>query len=31
MKTLVNIARHHFVDRVTYLALPWGVMASVSW
>ena len=26
MKTLVNVARYHLVDRVTYLALPWGVM-----
>jgi hypothetical protein len=27
MKTLVNIARYHLVDRLTYVALPWGVMA----
>jgi len=27
MKTLVNVARYHLVDRLTYLALPWGVMA----
>jgi hypothetical protein len=27
MKTLVNVARYHLVDRVTYLALPWGIMA----
>src|SRR5215831_13747633 len=27
MKTLVNVARYHLVDRVTYVALPWGVMA----
>jgi hypothetical protein len=26
MKTLVNIARYHLVDRLTYLALPWGFM-----
>ena len=26
MKTLVNVARYHMVDRVTYLALPWGIM-----
>ena len=26
MTTLVNIARYHLVDRLTYLALPWGVM-----
>ncbi|PZS40536.1 MAG: ABC transporter permease [Pseudonocardiales bacterium] len=26
MKTLVNVARYHLVDRVTYLALPWGIM-----
>jgi len=26
MKPLVNIARYHLVDRVTYLALPWGFM-----
>jgi hypothetical protein len=22
----VNVARYHLVDRVTYLALPWGIM-----
>jgi len=27
MKTLVNVARFHLVDRVTYAALPWGVLA----
>jgi hypothetical protein len=27
MKTLVNVARYHLVDRLTYLALPWGIMA----
>ena len=27
MKTLVNVARYHLVDRMTYLALPWGIMA----
>lgn len=27
MKTLLNVARYHLVDRVTYLALPWGIMA----
>ena len=26
MKTLMNVARYHLADRVTYLALPWGVM-----
>jgi hypothetical protein len=26
MTTLVNIARYHLVDRLTYLVLPWGVM-----
>ena len=26
MTTPVNIARYHLVDRLTYLALPWGVM-----
>jgi hypothetical protein len=26
MKTLVNVARYHLVDRVTYLALPWAIM-----
>jgi hypothetical protein len=26
MKTLVNVARYHMVDRVTYLALPWGIL-----
>jgi hypothetical protein len=27
MKTLVNVARYHLVDRLTYVALPWGIMA----
>ena len=27
MTTLVDIARYHLVDRLTYLALPWGIMA----
>ena len=27
MKTLVNVARYHLADRVTYLALPWGILA----
>ena len=27
MSTLMNIARYHLVDRLTYLALPWGIMA----
>ena len=27
MKTLVNVARYHLVDRITYLALPWGILA----
>ena len=27
MKTLVNVARYHLVDRMTYVALPWGVLA----
>jgi hypothetical protein len=27
MKTLVNVGRYHLVDRMTYLALPWAVMA----
>jgi hypothetical protein len=27
MTTLVNVARYHLVDRLTYLALPWGIMA----
>lgn len=26
MKTLVNVARYQSVDRLTYLALPWGIM-----
>ena len=26
MTTLVNVARYHLVDRLTYLVLPWGVM-----
>jgi hypothetical protein len=31
MKTLVNVARYHLVDRLTYLVLPWGVMVFSSW
>ena len=27
MKTLVNVGRYHLVDRFTWLALPWGIMA----
>jgi hypothetical protein len=27
MKALVNVARYHLMDRLTYAALPWGVMA----
>ena len=27
MKTLVNVARYHLVDRLTYWALPWGILA----
>jgi hypothetical protein len=28
MKTLVNVARYHLVDRITYVAVPWGILAS---
>jgi hypothetical protein len=27
MSTWVSVARYHLVDRVTYLALPWGILA----
>ena len=27
MKTLVNVARYHLVDRLSYWALPWGILA----
>ncbi|MGH3121769.1 MAG: hypothetical protein ACRDND_12200, partial [Streptosporangiaceae bacterium] len=27
MNTLVNVARYHLVDRLTYVALPWGILA----
>jgi len=27
MKTLVNVARYHLVDRITYVALPWTILA----
>lgn len=27
MKTLVNVARYHLVDRMTYLAVPWAILA----
>jgi hypothetical protein len=26
MKTLVNVARYHLVDRFTYVALPWAIL-----
>ena len=26
MKTLVNVARYHLVDRMTYVTLPWAVL-----
>jgi hypothetical protein len=26
MKTLVDVARYHLVDRLTYVVLPWGIM-----
>ena len=27
MKTLVKVARYHLVDRLTYVAVPWGILA----
>jgi len=27
MKTLINVGRYHLVDRLTYVAMPWGIMA----
>jgi hypothetical protein len=27
MNTLVNVGRYHLVDGITWLALPWGIMA----
>ena len=27
MTTLQNVARYHLVDRITYVALPWGTLA----
>jgi hypothetical protein len=27
MKTLVNVARYHLVDRMMYLAVPWAILA----
>lgn len=27
MRTLVNVARYHLVDRMTYVAVPWAVLA----
>lgn len=29
MKTLVNVARYHLVDRFAYIVLPWGLLAFV--
>jgi hypothetical protein len=27
MNTLVNVARYHLVDRIVWVAMPWGIMA----
>jgi hypothetical protein len=27
MKTLVNVGRYHLVDRLTYVAVPWAILA----
>ena len=27
MRTLVNVARYHLVNRITYVALPWAILA----
>src|SRR5215469_2745941 len=27
IRRLVNVARYHLVDRITYVALPWGILA----
>lgn len=27
MKTLINVGRYHLVDRLLYVAMPWGIMA----
>jgi hypothetical protein len=27
MKTLVNVARYHLVDRIAYVAVPWAILA----
>ena len=27
MNTLVNVGRYHLVDRLTFVAMPWGIMA----
>ncbi|MGI8446070.1 MAG: hypothetical protein ACR2MP_02565 [Streptosporangiaceae bacterium] len=27
MNTLVNVARYHLVDRMIFVAMPWGIMA----
>ena len=27
MKTLVNVARYHLVNRIAYVALPWAILA----
>ena len=27
MNTLVNVARYHLIDRVMFVAMPWGIMA----
>ncbi|HEX3390303.1 MAG TPA: hypothetical protein VHT94_14800 [Streptosporangiaceae bacterium] len=27
MNTLVNVARYHLIDRIVWVAMPWGIMA----
>lgn len=29
MRTLVNVGRYHLVDRVTYIVMPWALLALV--
>jgi hypothetical protein len=29
MKTVVNVARYHLVDRFTYIVVPWALLAFI--
>ena len=30
MNTLLNVARYHLIDRIVWVAMPWGIIAFSS-